>query len=548
LLFAGLGLDLFGGKESVSPSRGFTMPRIDDLINSNTFSSGYFRGVRDRWSRTCRILMVMDGTISPDPTAAFSLEKVIAELRKFSAGLAKIEVTLATRNGEARENLDPTPTGFRYEGFRFDQGGSTSILYNFDEVWCFGHWPGNGMPNDPGSQDPAFDQVVQDQRFNPLSESELAALTRFMNDTRGGVFATGDHHLLGSSMCWRIPRVSTMRRWLIRDGVPTLDAPTNLDTGNDEDSIPQPVDWVAEHHDGGWVIPQKMPHPIFCHPTLGPIDVFPDHIHEGSCYDPNDPAWLTGKGAASYDFNGLRGEHYPTVGGLRPLPKVIAWGRTIDPQHRIPLVAIYDGQKIEIGRVVVDSTWHHWFNMNLDGLAVATDQTAYQKILRYFVNVAIWLAKPGWRAAMTLGELKATEFDFFGLEMYSAQADPDRIGVMAMRQLGGSLGPCWVRDLATDAVASVDRARFEPSGTDDKTGHAQPPEDYIHAVVIGEIVKELFADAEQALAQLAKYNSIAPPKNLPDEPLEIANTGARRGLAHVAKHWRKDMERTNGGR
>ncbi|HKX55624.1 MAG TPA: hypothetical protein VJN01_05965, partial [Xanthomonadales bacterium] len=450
----------------------------------------------------------------------------VAELRSFSIGLARIEVTLATRNGAPRENLDPAPTEFRYEGFRFDQGGATSFLYNFDEVWCFGHWPGNGPPNKPGELDPLLDKVAQYPQFNPLSDAELAVLTRFMNDTQGGVFATGDHHLLGASMCWRIPRVSTMRRWLVRDGVPTLDFPTNLDTGEDEDAVPQPVDWVPEHHDSSGVFARKMPHPIFCHPKLGPIDLFPDHIHEGYCNDPEEPGWLAGKGAAKYDFNGLRGDHYPRLGEVRPLPKVIAWGRTLGQPRRVPLVVVYDGYPVEVGRVVVDSTWHHWFNMNLDGLAAAPDQVAYRKILRYFVNVAIWLAKPGWRAAMTLGDLKATQFDYFGLQNYSVSAEPDRLGIMAMRIPGTVVGPCWVRDLAVEVLATIDRQDSRPSRPKDA-------EDYVLAVVIGEIVKELFADSDVALEQLARYNRIDPPQNLPEDLFEIALRGAKKGLSRL---------------
>ena len=46
------------------------------------------------------------------------------------------------------------------------------------------------------------------------------------------------------------------------------------------------------------------------------------------------------------------------------------------------------------GRVVVDSTWHHWFNMNVVGLEAEGGED-WDKVARYFVNVAKWIAPKG---------------------------------------------------------------------------------------------------------------------------------------------------------
>jgi len=58
---------------------------------------------------------------------------------------------------------------------------------------------------------------------------------------------------------------------------------------NQEDSKPQSIDWVP------WISQQvsifqirQRPHPILCHPVHGPIDVMPDHPHEGWCYEDDE--------------------------------------------------------------------------------------------------------------------------------------------------------------------------------------------------------------------------------------------------------------------
>ncbi|MDQ4087168.1 MAG: hypothetical protein M3177_04025 [Pseudomonadota bacterium] len=554
------------------------MPDLDDVVDRHAFASEYLRGVRQRWSRKSRILILVDGSVSVHPVTGlspgFGISGAIAELRNFSAGFASFDVTLATRDGPRQENLDPGPFDFRYQGFRFDQGGANSVLNNFDQVWCFGWWPGNFgngiVENNPNSLDPAGDEIVTDPSFNPLSEAELAVLTSWMNGRPGGVFATGDHHLLGATMSFAIPRVSTMRRWLIRDQVPTLSEPTRFDTNQpvtpeeraglkvisdaaEEDAVAQPIGWVPEYFDRGWP-PRKMPHPILCHPTLGAIDLLPDHPHEGFCHDPEDPAWLRAKGEATFNFNGLAGKHYPSSGSLRPLPKVIAWGQTLgspplefakgpQPARRVPLIVVYDGQLIDLGRVVVDSTWHHWFDMNLQGLREATDNRPYQKVARYFINVAIWLASPSWRAAMTLGHAKAAEFDYFGLEEIDLDRDPEELGMAVLRHLGPKVGPCWVRDLASEAIAAIDPAFMADRGQG-RAFPTRPPADYVHAVVLGEILKELYSDRGDALRQLAEEGKIHGPPKIPDDPMDVAVRGARRGLARITRQWREDVDKS----
>ncbi|MFP3646549.1 hypothetical protein [Paraburkholderia sp. SIMBA_054] len=144
------------------------------------------------------------------------------------------------------------------------------------------------------------------------------------------------------------------------------------------------------------VILRTRPHPLLCGPD-GPIDVLPDHQHEGEALAPipvpGDPDW-------------------PTKAGHQERPEVIAWGRIKDPNatkhgQEIGVISAYDGHTVDVGRISADSTWHHWFDINLTGREptpslppyAGFDQTpAGQQVLKkldaYFLNTGVWLAPP----------------------------------------------------------------------------------------------------------------------------------------------------------
>ncbi|MCC5612440.1 hypothetical protein LC612_38540, partial [Nostoc sp. CHAB 5834] len=149
------------------------------------------------------------------------------------------------------------------------------------------------------------------------------------------------------------------------------------------------------------------PHELLCGPD-GPINVFPDHMHEGEAIAPTvlDPA-IWRKNAA----------------GNVVAPEVIAWGKIAQPDldksgTEFGVVSVYNGHQVQegaftnVGRIVADSTWHHWFDVNLTGVegtltvdqqgfpASASGQAALKKIESYFLNVAIWLAPKAKQRAM----------------------------------------------------------------------------------------------------------------------------------------------------
>ena len=133
----------------------------------------------------------------------------------------------------------------------------------------------------------------------------------------------------------------------------------------------------------GFLSGDFYPHPLLCS-THGPIDVLPDHMHEGEVIEPWDLSASLAFGAKSF-------VEYPTdVHGYQEKPQIVAWGKVIELRptraRRVPytgepdypanarpfgVVGAYDGHRVGVGRVAVDSTWHHFFDINLIGDPVA---------------------------------------------------------------------------------------------------------------------------------------------------------------------------------
>jgi hypothetical protein len=142
------------------------------------------------------------------------------------------------------------------------------------------------------------------------------------------------------------------------------------------------------------------PHPVLCGPD-GPVRTLPDHQHEGEALA---PALTPGD------------RDWPTKAGYQEEPHVIAWGRINDPAatrygQEIGLISAYNGHNVDVGRIVADSTWHHWFDVNLAGAAAPPSpyagfddtpagRAALKQIDAYFLNCGAWLAPPSAQAVM----------------------------------------------------------------------------------------------------------------------------------------------------
>ncbi|MDQ4039297.1 MAG: hypothetical protein M3313_13335, partial [Actinomycetota bacterium] len=357
------------------------------------------------WATRIRILFVIDGRINEGHSEEdFGLGPVLDTLRnRWFAWWVLFTVDVVKR--------DP-PTSFRFtqEGFNIDA---------YDQVWFFGDWPGldANLPT-------AGDDLIGRPDYSPMADDELRVLAEWM-ERGGGVFAAGDHTLLGASMCSRIPRVRTMRRWTRAQGVPEFANAARNETlvhfthplAEEGDRWPQQIYPVYRVDPSVPWLAGRSPHPLLCG-EKGVIDHFPDHMHEGAVFEDDDVLLDQPLGIAGY--NGLEYPEVPIVVGPtataaasgafrvpepfrnRPVPHVVAHGLTTNREstpRRFGMIGAYAGDSVGLGRVVVDSTWHHWFSMNLVGFRDEAP-SLYRGMQNYYRNVALWLATPEQRASM----------------------------------------------------------------------------------------------------------------------------------------------------
>lgn len=335
-----------------------------------------------------RILWVMDGGINMNPLSGFGLTEAKTIVEASTGTNYPIELTTAHRsNGAGCDVLN-----FRFDGTHVVNGQNRTIGY-YEEIWIFSISTNGG----------------------DLSPIELTELDTYMNNG-GGVFATGDHHDLGAGVCENIPRVKSMRKWRYSDGAPPGSGPMRIDT-----HVPNPVfspafdlqsDSLAQRiypvWQGDFDNANYLPHPLLEMPNGKTVAHLPDHAHEGKCVVPDT----------------LDSTEYPSdVDGVQIAPELVAYGvsggpgffigkESIVPPEIFGIIGAYDGHQANIGRVVVDSTWHHWLNINLNG----TDSNSingvpqnglydtqfnptpeYLEIQRYFQNIASWLEPKGFR-------------------------------------------------------------------------------------------------------------------------------------------------------
>lgn len=290
----------------------------------------------------------------------------------------------------------------------------------------------------------------------PLAEAEITALREWMDCGRG-VLVAGDHATirsgevlgLGAAVGEWIPRAGDMRLW---NEPPGLDPATMINSI--EAKIGQPssrLSWFERDEK-----PQRLllpvfdglqPHLIFRDCGWARLDWFPDHMHEGKVKLSFDPAKLEWAGVTK------------ATG-----PQLAAWG--IDWRHGRPfeLMAVWDGHVAPTadgtprGRIVTDSSFHHYVNDNLEGLAAA-DGEAWRKIQAVYRNLAAWLAPPAIKRAHV-------ERAFAWLAGHDRIADLDDhdeevVGRLAMQMLAEVLPGAWLYEVVDDLVGRLPRATMK---------------------------------------------------------------------------------------
>ncbi len=458
-----------------------------------------------------RILVYMDTAVTRRGGGGFSLQHVEQVLTSQAYPYVDFDLTFVHRQGG---DPDATIAGAR----TLD---SLDLVKNYDQVWFFGF--------DSSTAPPAG-----------LSSAEVQEMTTFMAEPkRGGVLVTGDHEDLGRSIAGALPRAGLMRQYPAPPNVPPawnttlLDGP---DPGSDRnfddqsDDVPQRIRWREYPISGLPFFKRSRPHPVMCS-RFGPIDVFPDHQHEGEALAPvpaaGDPDW-------------------PTFAGHQEHPEVIAWGRITDPTAthagaEIGIVSAYDGHNVDVGRIIADSTWHHWFDINLLGTApsgpyagfdaTAAGQQVLLKVDSYFLNVGVWLSPPERLDAMRLASWWAALWHPQVLELDAAS--PIRfLGQQAVDVLNRWTPPCTVTRFVLDLEIFKEKIPWWEWRMilDEFVLVDLPVEEY----VAGGILRRLLVEAGAA----------RPDVTFPQEPIdprllaELIDKGAAEGLEEFGRDLR----------
>ncbi len=386
------------------------------------------------WRRPCtvKVLLVTDGNLDFG-LGDFGLQTFVNVLVNDGRSYVRFQLTVAhLRSGVSNAAVMQGAPGVvrSIKGFVFDDPNHfTSTMY--DQVWLFGietNYNQAGYPN----------RQANPARFpaGRLGDAELNALTAHMN-RGGGLFATGDHGTLGICLGGSVDRIRNMRHWtdfgIGEVGMSTARRNDSNRIGHDagsqfsdqSDDIPQQLDLRLYSTYAGLLREARYPHPVMCS-RLGRIDVFPDHPHEGETRVPASLAGNCRDGSPEYPN--------ATDGSGQVSPEIVAWGhvpagntasqngggflKQPTQAHSFGVVSTYDGHRAGVGRVVTDSTWHHFVNVNLIGvveggifddfagtpgthaskhdgfLSSASGRAALDKIKEYYVNVGVWIAPP----------------------------------------------------------------------------------------------------------------------------------------------------------
>ena len=351
---------------------------------------------------TIKILIYADDpdtvNLSSSLEQLFSLGLLVERLRAREPASARFSITYANR-------YDPSNTDTINKIHDVLADELTSTGQPFDEIWFFGMHQSN-------LSDFSL-SFFQGGPENEFDENEVNELLRWMgDDPGGGVLMSGDHSnprpsnpapstnprcpdrgadaetlSLGRAIGRCVPRAGSLRVW---EGGPTNIPGDSHNTvkspGGERDDLAQNL--IPRNLNAfGEPDPNGQPHSLFYYKPGKVITSFPDHPHEGLLADLRtlDPAlWPPS----------LNEEP-------QPLPQVVAYGINQRTSQCIDLLAVYDGDRAGVGRIVADSSWHHYLNLNLRGFPhPAPEDSPSDQISQFYSNLAVWLSPQSKRRQM----------------------------------------------------------------------------------------------------------------------------------------------------
>ena len=397
-----------------------------------------------------RVLIVADGNVD------FRLDNDFFGLNEFITNTLRVmktpwehfEIVTAHRNPSKETNAEIV--SFTFDASKLPPHNQPLNIDDYAQVWLFGY--------DPTAE---------------LSPGELLALNKFMQDG-GGVFATGDHQDLGFGLCGKVARVSKMRRWQKSD-TPPRDGELRLDTLRPGENIVFEIDDECDNFPQ-FIQPRfykdccgtaTYPHPLLVYGS-GAVNILPDHRHEGECV-------ISGNLSEKIDLpDGEQAEEFPSLSsGGQLAPEVVAisvsaGGFHLDGRREqrpvIPrcfgAVSAYDGQRVGVGRVVVDASFHHFTDANLRGIPGDPSRRGfhdnegkptreYEVIKQFYRNIVMWLTPPTQRHKRYLALLIALRYTYPLIEELRSGEPTDyenilAVGSLTRRALSSILSPAEI--------------------------------------------------------------------------------------------------------
>jgi hypothetical protein len=423
---------------------------------------------------TLRILLYTDDPDVADETTGWSLSRMTAHIKARPPAFAKLCIDLINRNSGTEQ--------------RADNKLYPELISKYHQIWFFGTHQINRKNFSLG--------VLRGGPDSELDDEEVAALRNWMKigsekgRNGGGVLMTGDHaneppddaipfeddpspdtpsdheHFLGlgRALGHRVPRAGRLRKW---KGPPTRFKEDSfnsqvLTTGTDPDSIglhsdPVPQQLILRTFNSlGEPLQNGQPHPLFLYMPDRWIQVFPDHAHEGSVVIPRklgERTWPKGK-------------------HIQPKPRVVAHGVDKRNARILNIVAAYNGDSAGVGRIVADSTWHHYFNVNLNLFRPPGEEDSpADQIGQFYANLAIWLSPYNIRSEMTSAMIHflahdPTIFEVAGPPVQNPSSEEKMlealtIGRLAFALLSELASPCEIHELLQTLIYKPDSAKYE---------------------------------------------------------------------------------------
>ena len=455
-----------------------------------------------------------------DPNG-FGVFELTQHIRVHAPAFARITPTLISRNSlraHADQKLDKVFARAR-----------------FDEIWFFGMHQKNKSPYTlefPKGGGPQSE----------LDSAEVQLLEALMTTENGhpgiGVLMAGDHAnpppdivlptsstylcpeqmdhetflSLGRAIGYKVPRAGLMRKW---QGPPTHCCEDSFNTqvfpegqnpeGPAFQSDPNPQCLDLQRFDpDGTPNPQGQPHPLFIGRNGELIEVFPDHMHEGEVVIPTD----------------LNCEIWPCSSGFQPKPRLLAKGTDKRDKRKLGVVAAYDGDAANRGRIVADSSWHHYFNVNLNLFpSNSPPGTVGDVIGQFYGNLVVWLAPLAVRVEMA--RLMLTWVATHPLMAEEAGSGPLNTGRAAYQILLTVSSPCEINELLVALCPADLRHRCESLHLPDEW--ISPPFP-ARQIVLGTIL-------ENHYYSVSRQEQAESPRLIDADVIE---TGFRRAFALVA--------------